>query len=240
MSDQITAELLIKLMDATSDFGEAYTASKRAEKASKSCKEDFYEVANEHLSLRRLPQKTIQIKGGDEVAQHVADYFPGWRPVASDPSQEEGMIDVIIEQDPAQMKYSFVNLENGEIYQRTYVDGSPRLDEGRLQEEDPDLYDDLHDWPPPPSWLFAFAQGFNEEGLLEEAVVDDWYDFLENGTHDVEPILKPSSEWTKEQASAVQKYLTPGKRTMKIVAPRDATDEEIAEATALLQDLVEE
>lgn len=236
---EMTVELMVKLIEATGAFGTAHAKSKKAETTAKDRKTDFYEVANEHLSLLRLAQKAIQVKGGDEVAKHVADYYPGWRPVSSDPSQDEGMIDVIIEQDPAQMKYAFTNLEDGKVYQRTYTEGSPQLDEGRLQEEMPDLYDALHDWPSPPSWLFAFAKGFNEEDLTEEGVRDDWYDFLENGDHNIEPVLKPSSEWTKKQAADLQQYLVPGQRTMKIVAPRKATEEELAEAEELLSEVEE-
>lgn len=233
---EMTPELFTELIEATYRFGDAYHEAATAKDSSESAKAVFYTKADEALSLRRLARKTIIVDPGN-VSEHVALYHPGWRLVEIDEMAEDGSAEAIIEQDPSQMKFSFTNLEDGHLYQRTYTEGAPQLDEGRLQEEDPDLYDDIHEWPPPPPWLLAWTQAFDD---IQDEIQDHWYDFLEHGEHNIEPLLKDPKEWTKEQAAALQPYLVPGKRMMKIIKPRKATEEEIQEAIDLLNELVAE
>lgn len=237
---EMTPQLFTELIKATYEFGDAYHKAAVAKDESDTSKTAFYAKADEALALRRLAQKSIVVYD-EEVVAHVKTHHPGWRVVESTPSEKvEGEINVIIEQDPSQMKYSFTNLEDGHHYQRTYTEGAPQLDEERLQEEDPDLYDDIHQWPDPPAWLGEFLRYMCGLKVTDEDVADDWTTFLDEASHGVEASIKPVSEWTKDQKAALQKYLVPGQRMMKIVKPRKATEEEIEEAIALLDELATE
>lgn len=230
-------QLFQELREATADFGEAYDLAAQGKKLSETNKASFYDLADQALADERLPQKTIEIPLDyhGTIAEFVAAYYPAWRVLRFQLISDEAPVEALIEKDPAKMKFTFTNPKDKKTYQRSYQEGHASIDIDRLRDEDPDLWLEISAWPSAPHLLGDYLKY-----LFPESRIDiDFDKFLdEHGERlGVERILRPSSEWSEKQAGALQKYAVPGKLTMMIVKPRQATEEELEALEELMKGL---
>lgn len=122
------------LRTITRKFGRAYVQSKEYDNRKKNWQQEFFDACTQAVQReRRLPRKTVTTLDGREwVLQH----HPGWRIV----QQDDDEINFVIERDPALIRYTYINPDDGMVYERGTQEAGPSLDDERLQEEDPDLW----------------------------------------------------------------------------------------------------
>jgi hypothetical protein len=78
----------------------------------------------------------LHITGKEILQQH-----PGWRII--DSHSIDGNHVYLIERDPNLVPYTYVNPDDGMVYARGTQESGPSLDDERLKEEDPALYDEI-------------------------------------------------------------------------------------------------
>lgn len=230
MSDRLPPEIQADLETATELFGEAYALAKEAATESETHKWAFYEAADKALAAKRLPQKTITVTGeGDyTVMEFVEAYYPDWEILQL--LTEDFPHKVLLQRKPSLMKFDFTHPGTKMTYQRTYTQGNTVLDVDRLQDEDPELWEAVSDWPPIPQWLQPFIGSlFGVKGEQVDLGVA-WAVFCERNAEafGLQRQMKPPNAWGNKEAGRLQQYMKPGKITVKIVPPRAATEEELA------------
>lgn len=237
MSEKLPKKIYEELARATEEFRTSYVVAKQAESDQTTARADYFAAFDKALESKRLPRKVIEVTGDGDAIQEdytvqefVDTWYPGWRIVKI--LNDDFPYQVQIERDPATMKWSWTNPETKITYQRSGSQAAAKTDLSRLQENDPELWEAISEWPPLPDWLGPFvASLFAGTGVGSAEWGGAWDKFCEERGEEfgIQRQLKPSDSWTDEQAAAVQKYLIPGKWTMKIVAPRAANEDELAE-----------
>ncbi len=213
----------LDLIEITSTFGEAYFVVKDTDSIKKDYQKKFFEAATATLEQGTLARKTVVMPKGTVSVQGdwerwVQKYHPGWRFVSW--VNDDGYT-MIIEQDPALMKFTFLNPNDNRVYGRTTVDGGQFLDDERLREEDLDLWLAITKWDAP-EWLPDLLYECN----VDYEDIDKKIDQLgEDGK--ISRVLLPTDQLTSEQLEALQPYMVPGPISIKLVPPRAAREEEL-------------
>ena len=121
------------LRTITTKFGRAYDRSKRYDQRKKDWQAEFFAACTRSvIRERRLPQKVV------EEADWDGGQYPGWRLIGYTEDDR-----VLIERDPDLVSYTYVNPDDGMVYQRGTQESGPSLDDERLKEAAPDLYDEI-------------------------------------------------------------------------------------------------
>lgn len=229
------------IKEVTAEFGEAYTDAKDVIKDKDRLQKEFFALATDTLTNQTLSTKTVEFDiekyGATNVKEWVAQHHPGWRFV----EVHDGKL--VIEEDPALLAFSYINPDDLTIYARTTAQGSPMLDDERLKTEDPELWEQISDYPEP--W-FGLVEGAIKYAILKSdtKIHDGWdcpVDLLyelnpsalaANFLRDqgVERVLRPIEELTDAQLESLQEYLVPSPITVRLVPPRAAKREELEEA----------
>lgn len=217
----------------TTMFGKAYRTQKRSAERQAELQKKLFEAFNLHLEDQIRSQKVIEYEDYPELSleEIVSVYHPGWRlkRVVDDKS-------AVIEEDPALMKFSFVNHEDGTVYGRTITQGNSSLDEERLRSENPELWERVTEWP---ETIYSLLSNFllNFLNVREGDDTNDVYISVEIvhaflneylNTTDIRRILRNPDEWSDPDLQQMQKYLVPGKISTRLLAPRKANEEELA------------
>lgn len=226
----------------TKEFGLEYSAAKSSDKKMKQLQREFFDAATEMLSQQSLARKTVEVPEGAN-AEWLEQHYPGWKVVSSiRPGEEPDTWEAVLEEDPAKLAFTYVNPDDHMVYARTTAQGTPMLDDERLRDEDPELWEQISDYPEP--WLGLVQAAIKDAleevevaGLAKVGRVDLLYklnpgvlaaNFLRD--QGVERALKPIDELTDEQLQAIQDYLVPAPVTVRLVPPRKAKQEELEEA----------
>lgn len=231
------------IKEVTAEFGEAYKDAKVFNDDKARLQKEFFSLATQILSERTLARKTVQVPEGAD-ADYLAQHYPGWRALSSlRPGSEEGTWEAVLEEDPALLGFNYINPEDRMVYARTTSQGSPMLDDERLQADDPELWEAISDYPEP--W-FGLVEGAIKHafdgvsGALTEVHLDP-VDLLyelnpsalaANFLRDrgIQRVVKPIEALTDEQLQAIQEYLVPAPVSVRLVPPRPAKQEELEEA----------
>lgn len=137
----------LDITEVTEDFGEIYSTSKEWEKLKKTAQEIFFKAATQERSKERLPRMSVVTLEGPKW---IEDHYPGWRIIDSDDGMSvPGGTFYLLEEDPSLMEYVFTNPDDGMVYKRSRTEGGARLDDERLKEEDPDLFEEISEWTEP-------------------------------------------------------------------------------------------
>lgn len=225
----------------TKEFGLEYSAAKSSDKKMKQLQREFFDAATEMLSQQSLARKTVEVPEGAN-AEWLEQHYPGWKVVSSlRPGKEPDIWEAVLEEDPAKLAFTYVNPDDHMVYARTTAQGTPMLDDERLRDEDPELWEQISDYPEPWFGLVrdamkeAFTAGANIDHGLNR--VDSLYEINSRGLvanflrdRGIERVLKPIDELTDEQLQALQDYLVPAPVTVRLVPPRKAKQEELEEA----------
>jgi hypothetical protein len=121
----------------SSDLGIAYAADKLAEKDLKNEKAAFYKLLDEEVASEKLAHKKVDVPHSVDPDEWLEKWHPGWR-FADD---EKKIGKVVIEEHPSFKKRTYVNREDGVVYGRTVKEANPSLDDERLREQDPELWE---------------------------------------------------------------------------------------------------
>lgn len=211
------------LTKITSRFGKAYASAKKATLRQTQLQAALFEAFSQHLedTIRSQQVVQVQVPEGSTLEEYVTTMYPGWRIKRVISDQE-----IVIEDDPAYMKFSFVNEDDGMVYARTVVQGSTTLDVERVKQENPELWESITEWPEP--W-YSLINNFGLQVVTKGAknpsqIVALLDEYLENTS--LGKVLKNADDWTTEELQGVIDYMVPGKVSVKLVPPRPAKDEE--------------
>jgi hypothetical protein len=134
-----------KLTSASRRYGQYKSETELADKLTKQARKEFMDAATEVAALE-TPARSIErvIAEDMETALRIAQRrFHNYTivDVRRKVDDEEPSYEVILEEDPALRPFSFVNREDGKVYSRVIVEGSPYLDDEALRVDDPELWD---------------------------------------------------------------------------------------------------
>lgn len=182
------------MREVTLDLGIHYEAWKKNEKAKDKDKAHFFALINQIISEYEPEEMLYEVVGRalpeDKAIARAEKYNPRYE-VEVIRASEHGYEAIMVER-PEFRSFVFVNAEDGMLYQRQVVDGGQLLDDERLRDEDPDLYEEA---------TFELPWG--------------------------ERIVRPFDSLGPIFLAAVQQYIYRGKPTVKLPAPRQASDEEL-------------
>lgn len=218
----------------TREFGKAYERANKINEKKAKLQEEFFQVADAEIGKRRLAQQTItmpEVTTGWE--KWLKLNYPGWRFVSW---KSDNLNEMIIEEDPSFMKFTYPNPDDGFVYGRTIQQGSPSLDDERLRKERPEFWDQISAWPEP--WLSLVRDAmvevlnvilFRPENPTYNIMLDDMVDnFLT--ARGVQKTLKDINTLTSEELAILQEYMVPGPVSTRLVKPRPAKEDELEES----------
>lgn len=134
--------LSLSEFDFLVDLGRYDAQEKEAKKEKAGLKERFFELATEKLAKEPLAERyaSLPASSEEEACDRFAQYYAGYTLDAIRPVEgQEGQWEAILIEDPALKSFS-VEVA-GRVYSRQIRSGSPLLDDERLQEDDPELYE---------------------------------------------------------------------------------------------------
>lgn len=139
------------LNDLVDKLGQEYRAWKEAEGKKDELRKEFFKLVTEEVS-DQLEEKYVTVTAilEEDVRDYVAKKYPRWEIIDLRP---EGTIqdlwEVIIEENPEYKTYSYVDHDHGYVYTKQVSSGSMYVDDERLQQKDPDLYEQVTYVPEP-------------------------------------------------------------------------------------------
>lgn len=132
----------------TRRLGRVYDNFKKAEKElgtskARGVKQEFFDEATK-ASATTLAQRTVSIEAvrKDEAEDKAARRNPRFVVISSKEAfSDPGIWLVLMEENPALKPFRYVNKEDGRVWNKEVVDGSPVLDEEALEKADPELWE---------------------------------------------------------------------------------------------------
>jgi hypothetical protein len=203
---------------------DTYDLTKQAAEEHGERKTEFYEALDEKIEAEEtLAQKTIRTPANMTTDAYVTQYYPGWRIVSGKAKT------ALIEEDPSRKKYVYLNREDGVVLKRNVIQATDSLDDEKLREEDPDLWERITLPATEVQALEAFASATSVQkgnGDLVFKITEAWIKQLESDG--VFPRrLKAVDDMSNKDVNSMKKYLVPGKLTIKLDPPRKAKPDEL-------------
>lgn len=209
----------------TARFGRAYNnnviAKKRLDRRQKEMFDAFTTVLEHRpLGRRSVPHEHWEKLNDKEQQEWIRKHHPGHRLV----DYHSGHL--ILEEDPAYIKFAHINKETGKVYARTVAQGSPGLDDEALRADNPELWERITEWPDP--WYSLVRDVIIQHTSLpiRRSVLESRVGRIleERG---VLRVLKPFHQLSDSDLMEMEDYFLPGPLTIRVVTPRDAKSEEL-------------
>jgi len=127
-----------KLEEITKELGLAHSRAKEWDKTKTQYRAEFFKIATE--SHETLAEKIVNVDAetlSDAILQ-AEKLYPTWTPLSA--TEVENGFDVRIKENPEYMPFTFVNHEDGMVYQKQVASGPVMFDDERFQQDHPDLY----------------------------------------------------------------------------------------------------
>lgn len=194
------------LDEITTDLGLNHGAKKLATEALEGNRTQFFEAATASLEKTTLATKKIELpklSDQNQIKAWVARWHPGWR------IKDIRIAGLVIEEDPSFMRFSHINKEDGYCYQRAVSQAAPTLDDEQLKKDHPEV------------WLAASEP---------DPVAVHWGNFFGFGTEILDSlprVLLPQDQWNPSDLDIISQYIVPGAISVRLLAPRKATPEEL-------------
>ena len=218
----------------TKNLKKHHTGKKKEEQALQDSRDEFFAAATERLELQPRATRTIMIpaKAGkasgmgiiictdEEVETYVHRFYPEWKIVKI----EDEPFQVLVEEDPAWMKYTYISKDRKTIFQRGITQSSPYLDDASLKEDDPGL------WLRITTCLIeeelrAFASSAAQQ--IGGEVIGQMQVYIEAHIDEWPRILKSFETLSEEDYAVMQDYIIPGKLSYRLESPRKPKREEL-------------
>lgn len=146
------------LEETASCLGDQYDKWKAAEKKKDQFKKRFFKLATEAVNEQPLAERVITVTAPDEetAITRAKQQNPTWATAdeARQISAGSDTWEVLAVEDPAYKPFTFS--QGGRDFKRQVNTGSPVLDDERLEEEDPALYETVTYIPEPERQLKDF------------------------------------------------------------------------------------
>lgn len=210
------------LSQITKSFERAYNAAEKSADRKAQAQKRFFDAIDQTLEEQVRKQQIVPFTGTEDepVETFIARQHPGWRLRRVTDSGE-----IIIEEDPKFMKFSFTNKELGVTFQRTTAQASNSIDDERLRKENPRLWEQITEWPEPwYSMIYNFAESLGPD-LGPNDIHNQLDIYLRN--MGLGRVLKNPDDWSDAEFRALSKYIVPGPVSTRLVKPRPATPEEL-------------
>lgn len=166
-----------ELTEITKKLGSAYAEVKKWDKVkSESRKEFFKVVSSQHETLA---SKFVDVQA-DNLAQAIElaeTYHPGWTALSA--AESENGYSVRMQENAEFKPFTFINHEDGMVYQKQIVAGSIMFDDERLKRDHPDIYDKVTFVPEPERQLKPF-----------EEIEDELLPILQDYIYEGKPVVK--------------------------------------------------
>jgi hypothetical protein len=210
------------LTNATAELGKTYKLWKSAEKAKDDRKKEFFAAATKAVE-GEIGEMVVDVEAADEAAliSFIEKQYPAHEMEDFRPNQEKtGWYEVILIERPDLKPFTFVNEEDGMVYQRQVTQGSPMLDDERLETENPDLYKRVTEVVG-----FDYMKEIAYEAGVHQRELDSWFD---NFFDHFPPTRKLRDLGTldPETLAELQDYIYMSKPVVKLAAPRKAKEED--------------
>lgn len=202
----------------TKRFGRAYERNVKAKNWLAKQQKALFAAFDADLVGRQTRQRSIQIPEGEDVNQYIKRYHPGWEYVTRSDDW------VVLRENPSLMSHSYTNIVDGQVYGRAQVTGTPSLDDDRLRQEDPDLWERITEMPEP--WwslvhdVFARAHTYWSEELIDTMTIDHLQ------MHGVQRTIKDLNTLSNRDLALVEEYIMPGPVSVRLNPPRKVKPEE--------------
>jgi hypothetical protein len=213
-----------------SELGEVYYIEKDAADELKDLRVEFFVAAKVAKELEPLARKTVAVPEGLDHADAVArilKYHSGYRLVDD---QDEDSDRLVLEEDPDLIPHEVViqvdggvidskgNEHPGYVITKSIRAGSSLLDDERLRDEDPDLWEEVTVIPNYDYLYSLLLSAGVEEDDIDEKIANS----------NIERVPLHPDKLTRSQTAALAEYLYEGAKT-KALLVRYAKDEELGE-----------
>ena len=138
-----------KIEEVTRDFGIEHGKKAEAEKKLAKLRKLFFDLIT--IPESQLARQTIYVECDDPDA-YVAALYPKWKIISrklADPDIPDEW-QLLIQEDPDNKSYHFVNPLDKQVYSRTVAESAPDIDLEQIKEDDPDWYEAITFQPDPP------------------------------------------------------------------------------------------
>ena len=166
-----------KLVDITRQLGASYTEAKKWDKSKSEFRKEFFEVANKQHETLAEKIASVNAESLAEAISLSEKLFPGWTPLSA--TQSETGFDVHLKENAEFKPFTFVNPEDGMVYQKQIVAGSVMFDDERFKNDHPELYNVVTYMPEPKRELRP----------LEE-LADDMISLIQDYIYEGKPVVK--------------------------------------------------
>jgi hypothetical protein len=134
----------MNLDDVTSELGEAYRRWKESEKDKNIARDKFFKEATSALEEEEAEQVVERVNASNaEEAISIANYRYARFRLVDVVDIGDGTYDLILEEDFDLRPFTYINPEDGQVYQRSVMEGAPSLDDERLRSEQPELWEQI-------------------------------------------------------------------------------------------------
>lgn len=205
----------------TKRFGAAYERNKKAKTWLEQQQKRLFQAFDEQIELHP-PQRrrSTVIPEGKDAKEYITKFHPGWRIV----SQQEDI--VILDENPSLLSHTFTNHETGMVYGRARVEASPSLDDDRLRQEDPQLWERITIWPEPwYSLVHDAVKNFTAVPWSPDSLDEVVGEHLT--AHGVERVLRDLNTLSTNDLALIEQYIIPGPVSVRLIPPRKTKPEEL-------------
>lgn len=163
-SSQVNKELA----ELTQKLGTVYTEAKKWDAEKSAYRKKFFELVDKLQNT--LAEKVVFVTA-DSLSDAITEaekMHSGWIPLSA--SQVENGFDVHLKEDPKYKPFSYVNPDDGMVYQKQVVAGPVMFDDERFAKEHPELFEIVTYVPEPKRELKPFDE-LSDEHL---AIIQDY------------------------------------------------------------------
>lgn len=194
------------------DLGDTYYIRKEADDLIQGSKkpdeyiglrQEFFDAATSSIQEDELATKTILLdEWTDELKNRVVKYHPGWE-IISAREADDGF--KVIVRENADLKQVTVEYDGYKITKQIRS-GTVMIDDDRMKNEDPDLYESITTWP---DWLYFILDNVSEEKFEGWASEYRW-----------KKIFIDPADWSDETREAVADYTYEGPKTKALIVEK--------------------
>lgn len=138
---------MTEIEEITKELGLAYSRVKEWDKKKTDYRARFFKIATD--SHENLAEKIVNVKANTlaDAIWHAEKRYPTWVPLSATEADEG--FDVRIKENPEYRPFTYVNQNDGMVYQKQVVSGSVMFDDEKFKEDHPMLYEVVTHVPKP-------------------------------------------------------------------------------------------
>jgi len=160
-----------ELINITKKLGSTYAEAKKWDNNKSELRKKFFEIADKQHEV--LAEKIIATSADSlaDAISKVEKLYPDWKVLSA--TEIHGTYDVRIQEDPKYKPFTFVNPDDGMVYQKQVVSGAVMLDDERFKEDHPMLYEIVTHIPEPKRELRPLDELSDEQiAILQDYIYE--------------------------------------------------------------------